>query len=245
MTEAKRFVALCREQGALSIINDSAEIAAQAGADGIHVGQGDLEASHARALLGARQADRRLRPHGGGGLAGSGGWRRLSGRGRRLCHRHQGRCLPISRETIRAITAAVNIPWWPSAASAKITFCSSRVVGWMAWRWYPPSSHSRMCRPRPESSSGFQRRWSGNRSHGNSGLRAVFRRQIGGTHLLSPNKNCAVFWKGVKTMKTALTIAGTDPSGGAGIQADIKTMTAHGYLPPVRSQLLWPRTPPA
>ena len=52
LTEAKRFVALCREQGALSIINDSAEIAAQAGADGVHVGQGDLEASHARALLG-------------------------------------------------------------------------------------------------------------------------------------------------------------------------------------------------
>jgi len=29
-------------------------------------------------------------------------------------------------------------------------------------------------------------------------------------------------------MKTALTIAGSDPSGGAGIQADIKTMTMHG-----------------
>lgn len=29
-------------------------------------------------------------------------------------------------------------------------------------------------------------------------------------------------------MRTALTIAGTDPSGGAGIQADIKTMTANG-----------------
>ncbi|MDE6658114.1 MAG: bifunctional hydroxymethylpyrimidine kinase/phosphomethylpyrimidine kinase [Oscillospiraceae bacterium] len=29
-------------------------------------------------------------------------------------------------------------------------------------------------------------------------------------------------------MKTALTIAGTDPTGGAGIQADIKTMTANG-----------------
>ena len=29
-------------------------------------------------------------------------------------------------------------------------------------------------------------------------------------------------------MYTALTIAGSDPSGGAGIQADIKTMTAHG-----------------
>ena len=29
-------------------------------------------------------------------------------------------------------------------------------------------------------------------------------------------------------MKTALTIAGSDPSGGAGIQADMKTMTANG-----------------
>ena len=29
-------------------------------------------------------------------------------------------------------------------------------------------------------------------------------------------------------MKTVLTIAGSDSSGGAGIQADIKTMTVHG-----------------
>ncbi|MBD5412915.1 MAG: bifunctional hydroxymethylpyrimidine kinase/phosphomethylpyrimidine kinase [Treponema sp.] len=31
-------------------------------------------------------------------------------------------------------------------------------------------------------------------------------------------------------MKTALTIAGTDSSGGAGVQADIKTLTCHGVF---------------
>ena len=44
LAEAERFVALCREKGAVSIINDNVEIAAQTGADGVHVGQEDLEA---------------------------------------------------------------------------------------------------------------------------------------------------------------------------------------------------------
>ena len=35
LAEAERFVALCREKGAVSIINDNVEIAAQVGADGV------------------------------------------------------------------------------------------------------------------------------------------------------------------------------------------------------------------
>lgn len=36
--------------------------------------------------------------------------------------------------------------------------------------------------------------------------------------------------KGDTTMRTALSIAGTDPSGGAGIQADLKTITMNGVF---------------
>ena len=52
LEEAKRFVALCREKGAISIINDDVEVALAVGADGVHVGQEDLAAGRAREVLG-------------------------------------------------------------------------------------------------------------------------------------------------------------------------------------------------
>lgn len=45
---------------------------------------------------------------------------------------------------------------------------------------------------------------------------------------ITKNKTCTLLNGKGGNMKTALTIAGSDCSGGAGIQADIKTMTAHG-----------------
>ena len=48
---ALRLARRCREVGALLIVNDRADLALAAGADGLHVGQDDLPARQARALL--------------------------------------------------------------------------------------------------------------------------------------------------------------------------------------------------
>ena len=47
---AVEFVEICREMAALSIINDRADIAAAAGADGVHLGQNDLPVEQVRRL---------------------------------------------------------------------------------------------------------------------------------------------------------------------------------------------------
>lgn len=47
---AVEFVEICREMGTLSIVNDRADIAVAAGADGVHLGQNDLPVEQARRL---------------------------------------------------------------------------------------------------------------------------------------------------------------------------------------------------
>ncbi|MGD9887787.1 MAG: thiamine phosphate synthase [Halothiobacillaceae bacterium] len=49
---AAELVGLCREYGALSIINDDIELAAKVGADGVHIGKDDAALTLARARLG-------------------------------------------------------------------------------------------------------------------------------------------------------------------------------------------------
>ena len=49
---ATEMVRLCREYGALSIINDDVELAAKVGADGVHIGKDDAALTLARARLG-------------------------------------------------------------------------------------------------------------------------------------------------------------------------------------------------
>lgn len=49
----QRLLPLCREYGAVFIVNDHPEIALQIGADGVHIGQNDVLPQEARRILGA------------------------------------------------------------------------------------------------------------------------------------------------------------------------------------------------
>ena len=52
MAEALQIQKLCREYDVPFVINDNAKIAAEIGADGVHVGQSDMEAMDVRKILG-------------------------------------------------------------------------------------------------------------------------------------------------------------------------------------------------
>lgn len=52
LEEAKELQTLCREYGVPFVVNDNVAIAREIDADGVHVGQSDMEAGDVRALLG-------------------------------------------------------------------------------------------------------------------------------------------------------------------------------------------------
>lgn len=52
LEEAKELLPLCHRFGVPLIINDDAQLALEAGADGVHIGQDDMAYEQARALLG-------------------------------------------------------------------------------------------------------------------------------------------------------------------------------------------------
>ncbi|MEK7756622.1 MAG: thiamine phosphate synthase, partial [Planctomycetota bacterium] len=51
LDRAKRLVNLCREHGAMLIVNDRPDVAAASGAQGVHLGQGDLPVSAVRRIV--------------------------------------------------------------------------------------------------------------------------------------------------------------------------------------------------
>ncbi|QUO36777.1 thiamine phosphate synthase [Dysosmobacter sp. Marseille-Q4140] len=110
LKEAKRFVALCREKGAVSIINDDVDIALAADADGVHVGQEDLAAGRAREVLGPDKIVGVSAHNVTEALAAQAAGADYLGVGAAFSTGTKTDAKPITRETIRAVTAAVDIP---------------------------------------------------------------------------------------------------------------------------------------
>lgn len=110
LKEAKRFVALCREKGAVSIINDDVDIAQAADADGVHVGQEDLAAGRAREVLGPDKIVGVSAHNVDEALAAQAAGADYLGVGAAFVTGTKTDAKPITRETIRAVTAAVDIP---------------------------------------------------------------------------------------------------------------------------------------
>ena len=110
LAEARRFVALCREKGAVSIINDNVEIAAEVGADGVHVGQEDLACGRARAILGPDKIIGVSAHNVEEALAAQAAGADYLGVGAAFVSHTKDDAKPIAAETMAAITAAVDIP---------------------------------------------------------------------------------------------------------------------------------------
>ncbi|MGN0983395.1 MAG: thiamine phosphate synthase [Gemmiger sp.] len=110
LAEARQIGALCRAKGVPFIVNDSVEIALAAGADGVHVGQDDMAASRARALLGPDKILGVSAHNPAEALAARRSGADYLGCGAAFVTGTKTNARPITRETLRAVTAAVDIP---------------------------------------------------------------------------------------------------------------------------------------
>jgi thiamine-phosphate pyrophosphorylase len=72
VSAARRMASICRDHGALFILNDRPDLVPHAGADGVHVGQDDTSVAQARMLVGAERLVG-LSTHSQGQIDGAGG----------------------------------------------------------------------------------------------------------------------------------------------------------------------------
>ncbi len=145
--EALEIQALCRRYGVPFLINDNVDLALDIGADGVHVGQEDMEAGLVRQKLGpgkilgvsAHSPEEALRAQAAGAD--------YLGAGAVFHTGTKSNVSTLSYDTLRDICAAVKIPWWPSAASARAISSSSRAPASPEPPWSPPSSASPTFKP--------------------------------------------------------------------------------------------------
>ena len=110
LEEAKEIHALCQRYGVPFIINDNVEVAVACGAEGIHIGQGDMSAREVRSRIGdsmmvgvSAHTVEEAREAVASGVD-------YLGLGAVFPTRTKTDAEPMSRETLRAICDAVNVP---------------------------------------------------------------------------------------------------------------------------------------
>ena len=110
LEEAKDLKELCREYQVPFVINDNVDIAIEMDADGVHVGQSDMAAKRARALLGPDKILGVSAHSAAEALAAQADGADYLGCGAAFVTGTKLDAHPVTAETMRAVTAAVNIP---------------------------------------------------------------------------------------------------------------------------------------
>jgi len=191
LAEARELKELCREYKVPFVINDNVDIAIAMDADGVHVGQSDMEAGDVRAKLGPNKII---------GVSAQTVEQAILAQKRGADYIGVGAVFPtgskddaedVSYDTLKAICEAVSIPVIAIGGIGEANV--SKLAG-----------------------SGIV---------GVAVISAIYAADdiCDAARRLKTSTRSAL-----NRMNTALTIAGSDSSGGAGIQADIKTMTANG-----------------